>query len=58
VKSEPPVPLIEIRDRCRVNESELMKLDQCVRDLVIAPIDGANLVHKAAPSGFSPPGIM
>ena len=43
---EPPLTLIEFRDRCAVKECETVQVYQRVRDFVFMPIDCADPVHR------------
>lgn len=51
-KRKPPVPLIELRNGCGVKKRQLMKLCKCVRNIVLAPVNLANLIHVAPASEF------
>lgn len=46
LESEPPVPLIEFRNRSSVEECELMKFCERVRDIVIIAVNLANSIIR------------
>ena len=45
VKGDPPVPLIELRNGSTVKECQLMKLGECVGNLVVMAVNLAYPVH-------------
>jgi hypothetical protein len=47
VIGEPPLTLIEFRDRCAVKERETVQVCQRVRDFVFMPIDCADSCTSA-----------
>ena len=47
MKSKPPVPMIEFRDRCRLEECQPMKFTECIHSVVVFPVNPANPVHRS-----------
>lgn len=46
MKGKPPVPLIKFGNGGGVEESQLMKFRERVRNIIVIPVDLANSIHS------------